>query len=361
MSEEQGSSAIESKPTQNAMQIALAKALEATREPAAEPEPVTEGKADEGHETEEREREEGETLLVAEAETSEEPDADGAEVSDETEAAGASEFEAPGQWTKEAREIFATLDPDVQEVILAETKRGERLITRKSQELSDTAKRWEKFQEVMNPYRAEFTSGGLDEVGAVTNLLRIHDALKTNPAQAVAWLAQTYGAELPTAQADDDQDEYTSPSESALKKEFQRLQQQVASLQSTQQQAHATTVGQMVNNFTAAKTDSGELLHPYANEVMDDMAKLIRAGLAENLEDAYAQALVLPKNAELTKQQQQEAAEQRKREEVLKRKRAAAEARKKAKASGASGGTSAAQRGRMSPREAVMAAVNRTK
>lgn len=321
---------------QNAMQAAISKAL-------AEAKPVEKAEATEVEAPEATETEAPE-IETAEAETAEAPEAedDG--------------LEAPGQWSKEGREIFKSLDSDVQAAILAEAKRGEALITRKSQELSESVKRWDALQGVLNPYKPEFGSAGLDEVGAVQRLLQIHDNLKRDPTSTVQWLAKQYGADLPAAQAED-QDEYASPEVSALKQQIDQQNKAIQHLMATQQQAQTQGVKSILDAFYHATDADGNPKHPYANDLTEDMTKMLTSGMASDLETAYDKALKL--RPELTAEQEKAKVLSAKRDEALKKARAAADAKRRAAASGAKGGAGPANKGRMTMQESITAAFKR--
>lgn len=57
-----------------------------------------------------------------------------------------------------------------------------------------------------------------------------------------------------------------------------------------------------IQNFVSATGSDGQPKHPYFEDVRETMERLLAANLATDLEDAYNQALALPRHAELTAQ-----------------------------------------------------------
>ena len=75
---------------------------------------------------------------------------------------------------------------------------------------------------------------------------------------------------------------------------------------------------QEIQHFSSMKDSSGNPAHPHYEAVKDTMAKLLEAGVAEDLDSAYDAALRLPQHSDIYEVMQ---TEQREREEAEKQRK----------------------------------------
>lgn len=189
----------------------------------------------------------------------------------------------PQSWAKDTHELWTSLDPKVQDQIERREKQMLEGLTQ-YREHNDFGK---QMREVFTPYRQLLESQGIDEPKAAQYLLNAHARLMSlpTPEQKLAYLWQiagNYGINQP-GQAQPD------PRLSAIE---QRLEGVVGTLTQQQQAAykeHHSKVTSEVAGFADAKDDKGNLLHPYFNEVADDIVHNINAG--KSLDDAYSSAV----------------------------------------------------------------------
>jgi len=291
------------------MQLDSTPEVEATT-PAAEParpETVAETLAKtlqsfEGEADEAQPAEEADTLPEApetDEQTDEQPDEPDAEV-DEADEAEAEEDEpaelealaAPNHWPKDFAGKFEALEPAAQHMFMERYKDLEGDYTKKTQALAQYRKRQEAFDEIMKPHKSDFERAGMDEVGAVRQLLAAHDYLQKDPQNAIAWLANQYGVDVGAVGNDPAlEDEYADP-------QVKQLQQQVAQLtgfiqnQQTQQQSQVQASTQSLIDQFAAETDAnGNPKHPHFERVRGVMGTLISSENAKDLNSAYEMAV----------------------------------------------------------------------
>ena len=290
------------------MQLDSTPEVEATT-PAAEPaRPETvaetiaktlqsfEGEADEPAEAEETLPEPPEADDQADDEPDEPDEAD--EVNEdeaEQETAEAQELEpmaAPNHWPKDFAAKFEALEAPAQHMFMERYKDLEGDYTRKTQEIAKYKKRNEAFDEIMEPFKGDFERAGMDEVGAVRQLLAAHDYLRKDPQNAIAWLANQYGVDMAAIGNDPAaEDEFADP-------QVKQLQQQVAQLtgfiqnQQTQQQSQVQQSTQSLIDQFAAETDAnGNPKHPHFDRVRGVMGSLISSENAKDLATAYEMAV----------------------------------------------------------------------
>ena len=227
-------------------------------------------------------------------EAEDEPD-EAADDEAEDEPAEAAELEAlpaPNHWPKDFAAKFEALDAPAQHMFMERYKDLEGDYTKKTQAISKYKKRQDAFDEIMQPFKGDFERAGMDDVGAVRQLLAAHDYLRKDPQNAIAWLANQYGVDTSAIGNDPAlEDEFADP-------QVKQLQQQVAQLtgfiqnQQTQQQSHEQASTQSFIDQFAAETDaSGNPAHPHFETVRSVMGSLISSGNATDLKSAYEAAV----------------------------------------------------------------------
>ena len=234
-----------------------------------------------------------ETDEVDEAE--EQPEETSEDEPDEAEAEEAPELEAiqpPQHWPQDFSEEFSALPVQAQHMFMKRYKQMEADHTKKTQNIAKYKKRQDAFDEIMAPFKGDFERAGMDDVGAVRQLLAAHDYLRKDPANAINWLASQYGVDIGAIGNDPaSEDEFADP-------QVKALQQQVAQLtgfiqnQQTQQQSHEQASTQSFIDQFAAETDAnGNPAHPHFETVRSVMGSLISSGNATDLKSAYEAAV----------------------------------------------------------------------
>jgi len=199
---------------------------------------------------------------------------------------------APNHWPKDFAAKFEALEAPAQHMFMERYKDLEGDYTRKTQEIAKYKKRNEAFDEIMQPFKGDFERAGMDEVGAVRQLLAAHDYLRKDPQNAINWLANQYGVDMAAIGNDPAaEDEFADP-------QVKQLQQQVAQLtgfiqnQQTQQQSQVQQSTQSLIDQFAAETDAnGNPKHPHFDRVRGVMGSLISSENAKDLATAYEMAV----------------------------------------------------------------------
>jgi hypothetical protein len=220
-------------------------------------------------------------------EASEEPDEAEAEEAPELEA-----IQPPQHWPQDFSEEFSALPVEAQHMFMKRYKQMEADHTKKTQGIAKYKKRQDAFDEIMAPFKGDFERAGMDDVGAVRQLLAAHDYLRKDPQNAIAWLANQYGVDMGAIGNDPaSEDEFADP-------QVKALQQQVAQLtgfiqnQQTQQQSHEQASTQSFIDQFAAETDAnGNPAHPHFEKVRNVMGTLISNNNATDLKTAYEMAV----------------------------------------------------------------------
>lgn len=272
--------------------------------------------SDETEETEDTTEDVAEDADAVETEETEEPEEDQTEDPP---------LEAPAHWAQADREVFDGLDRKGQEFLLKRHKDMEADYTRKTKEVAEIRKRGEKLDQLLSPYRNEFSIAGLDDTAAIGRLLAVHEGLRSDPQRTLVALARTYGIELQGGEQEQDQ---TDPQILGLRQELNETRNQLNQFLTQAQQTSVQSFNAQIQSFRDEKDEAGNPKHPHFDSVYDSMVQIVKGGLAKTLPDAYEKAVRL--QPELTAQQSEQADKARKEKERLEKAEKAKKAKKAA-------------------------------
>ena len=220
---------------------------------------------------------------------------------------GDAALEAPKHWPEDRRKAFSSLAPDAQKALLAVSKDLEGGYTKKSMELSDTVKFADSIRGLFGDDRTkhQLAQAGLDEVGYVRYLHSLQNFATTDAPRYIAWAMQNLGVtpeqlglgrqqqaqqQQPAGTGDPKLDELLmDPAVKQLRDEFGQQRQTIQQLQArleaedrqrreyaAQQQTQAQRqLTSMWTEFRSATDDHGQLAHPHADTLMQQMGAIM--------------------------------------------------------------------------------------
>ena len=213
----------------------------------------------------------------------------------EDEPAEAAELEAlpaPNHWPKDFAAKFEALEPPAQHLFMQRYKDLEGDYTKKTQAIAKYKKRQDAFDEIMQPFKGDFERAGMDDVGAVRQLLAAHDYLRKDPANAINWLASQYGVDIGAIGNDPAlEDEFADPQVKALQQQVAQLTGFIQNQQTQQQSYEQASTQSFIDQFAAETDASGNPAHPHFETVRSVMGSLISSGNATDLKSAYEAAV----------------------------------------------------------------------
>lgn len=193
---------------------------------------------------------------------------------------------APSSWKKETAEMFASLPADVQaEIHRRETdfhkgygKQFEESPAYK--QMAPLAEVGSKYEQVSAPFKENFAKYGIDSVQAVKELFQMdHDLRNAPPAvklQKALQLAQHYGVDLT---------QQFAPEVAQMQQRMYELEQQNKQYLEGQQTREMQAVTSEIQKFAEAPG------HEHFDKVRMHMKALIDGGQANDLQEAYDQAV----------------------------------------------------------------------
>jgi hypothetical protein len=193
---------------------------------------------------------------------------------------------APKTWTKEALEDWAKIPSRAQQEIL---KREEDMMRgiNAYREAADLGARYSK---VVEPYAPILAAENIDPVGLFQSFAANHYLLsRGTPAQKLeltARLFESYNIPLKDfLEYIAGQGEPQDPRLAAYDRRFQELENRLSSAQNQEIERRRAVARSQIDAFA----DDGN--HPLFDELADDINKIINAGAATSLQDAYDRAL----------------------------------------------------------------------
>jgi hypothetical protein len=186
------------------------------------------------------------------------------------------------KWTDEVKTLFSSLDAKAQQFLLDREKDVESHLTKRTQELSETQKRYARLDDVLKPYDEVAKRQGVDLTPHVAQALQHYMAYQRDPASTLKQLIQA--SQLSPEQLFGQEDN-ADPSIRALRTDLVQTKNEVAQLKQGQTQASESQLTQQIQAFKDAKTDKGEPQNPHFERVRHLMAPLVAEG--KSMQDAY--------------------------------------------------------------------------
>lgn len=193
--------------------------------------------------------------------------------------------QAPNTWTPAARAKFAALEPDVQaEIVKRETDMARAITSHDQDRIYGKG-----VKDMVTPYLPMINAEGATPETAIKSLLNTAYLLRTSSPQEkgelLANLARQYGADM--SSFGDHEQTPIDQTVQLLQQKIHSQQQQMEGLISQQQSVSEQNLLRDINAFQA------DPAHPHFEQVGLDMAGLIKAGLAANLQEAYDKAVYM--------------------------------------------------------------------
>lgn len=240
-------------------------------------------------------------------------------------------IQPPSSWAAEKREAFTRLPRDLQEEVVRRETDLRRYLTDQSEKLAQAQRTYADLDAAIAPYREQFARAGVTHGQVFNQLMSWQRYLDSNPGQALADLAASYGLDL--RQLAENVGAQAQPVPSYVQDMRQQLQQMQGYVQRQQQVAQQQAQQALqyeVQSFASERDQSGQPLRPYLETVMDDMMIEVPALRRANphlsnrevLQTAYERAVwanPTTRALELQRQQQASAVAQQQKTQQAKR------------------------------------------
>ncbi len=219
--------------------------------------------------------------------------------------------EPPAHWSAEHKKVFATLAPEGKTFVLGRMKDMEADYTRKTQEIAGLRKEYEAVDQIFTPQRDKLKAANLtasqviqgwanaeialqsgDPTTQINLLAGVAKSYKVDPIQLATQILIVAGiadpkAALEGAAAQAAERAKSQPAAVVLPPEVMaklgKVDQIAAHVEGQQRasaEAEVTRINNELETFKAATDAGGALLHPYFDELMEDMGRLVEQATA---------------------------------------------------------------------------------
>ena len=199
-----------------------------------------------------------------------------------TEVEPAKAIDPPVSWSAEAKALWGELSPAIQnQVLKRETDTNTAL-----QDRAERLKGYEPLTAALEPVGEHLRLNGMTSESYVTQLVAADQYLRRSPAEAIQWLARTYGVDLSTANASAEETEYVDPQIAALTQQVGQLTNHI------QSQANGVAASQHANASSQIEAFQADPKHPHFETVRKHMGVLMDADNGPStMDQAYEMAI----------------------------------------------------------------------
>jgi hypothetical protein len=199
-------------------------------------------------------------------------------------------LEAPQNWAAKDKEFFTKHPREIQQWVLDRHKAMEGDYTKKTMELAPFRKEREQLDEIFSPYDERIQLAGSTRVDEIKRLVAASAYLERDPKAGIQWLANAYSVDLSNLAQGTTQSQ-PDPALKQVTEQVTNLQRAMKAQQDAYQQHQMQVHLTKVTTFAQEKDAQGNLKHPFFEDVSDDIVKSLKAGLANDLQDAYDRAI----------------------------------------------------------------------
>tara|TARA_R110002110_G_scaffold87482_2_gene227845 strand:+ start:1856 stop:2890 length:1035 start_codon:yes stop_codon:yes gene_type:complete len=165
---------------------------------------------------------------------------------------------APQSMSAKDRETFYALPPENQKWISDRVRAQEADYTRKTMEVAEQRKLYDKLEQAIAPRRQQFAMNGMDEGTAIGQLLALSDYADSDPVGFTRYLLEQRG--IPVSALSENVGEYSvDPQLLAMQNRLQGFENHFAQQQSQQLEQQGEVVSGVIESFATANPFYGEL------------------------------------------------------------------------------------------------------
>jgi len=165
---------------------------------------------------------------------------------------------APQSMSAKDREAFYTLPPESQQWISDRVKSQEADYTRKTMEVAEQRKMYDKLEQAIAPRRQQFAMDGMDDGTAIGQLLALSDYAASDPVGFSRYLLNQRGIPI-SALTEPDVENHVDPQMLAMQNRLQGFENHFSQQQAQQEQQEGAVVSGVIDGFASDNPFYGEL------------------------------------------------------------------------------------------------------
>ena len=195
--------------------------------------------------------EEARTDDVADEATDTDTESEGSEPDNQT-------ITAPQSMSVKDREAFYTLPPESQQWISDRVKSQEADYTRKTMEVAEQRKMYDKLEQAIAPRRQQFAMSGMDDSTAIGQLFALSDYAESDPVGFSRYLLNQRGIPI-SALTEPGAENRVDPQMLAMQNRLQGFENHFSQQQAQQEQQEGAAVSGVIDGFASDNPFYGEL------------------------------------------------------------------------------------------------------
>ena len=165
---------------------------------------------------------------------------------------------APQSMSAKDRETFYALPPESQQWISDRVKSQEADYTRKTMEVAEQRKLYEKLEQAIAPRRQQFAMNGMDEGTAIGQLLALSDYAQSDPVGFSRYLLNQRGIPV-SALTEPGAENHADPQMLAMQNRLQGFENHFAQQQAQQSEQEGAVISGVIDGFASENPFYGEL------------------------------------------------------------------------------------------------------
>ena len=175
---------------------------------------------------------------------------------------------APQSMSAKDREAFYTLPPESQQWISDRVKSQEADYTRKTMEVAEQRKMYDKLEQAIAPRRQQFAMNGMDDSTAIGQLLALSDYAESDPVGFSRYLLNQRGIPI-SALTEPGVENHVDPQMLAMQNRLQGFENHFAQQQEQQEQQEGAVVSGVIDGFASE--------NPFYSELESEMIPIVSA------------------------------------------------------------------------------------
>ena len=175
---------------------------------------------------------------------------------------------APQSMSAKDREAFYTLPPESQQWISDRVKSQEADYTRKTMEVAEQRKMYDKLEQAIAPRRQQFAMSGMDDSTAIGQLLALSDYAESDPVGFSRYLLNQRGIPI-SALTEPGVENHVDPQMLAMQDRLQGFENHFAQQQAQQSEQEGAVVSGVIDGFASE--------NPFYSELESEMIPIVSA------------------------------------------------------------------------------------
>ena len=165
---------------------------------------------------------------------------------------------APQSMSAKDREAFYTLPPESQQWISDRVKSQEADYTRKTMEVAEQRKIYDRLEQAIAPRRQQFAMGGMDDSTAIGQLFALSDYAESDPVGFSRYLLNQRGIPI-SALTEPGVENHVDPQMLAMQNRLQGFENHFSQQQAQQSEQEGAVVSGVIDGFASDNPFYGEL------------------------------------------------------------------------------------------------------